>query len=224
MSSRIFHYFASIPNYALIGILPLTCIYLQLSFPPILFYPLRSQHLFFCPSFLNASLNPIPQFLTIFQQHLVPYQALFCFLSISPYPFTPQILTTSLSPIQIFLSPLFLTPTNALQNIMVTFHSLELQSPISSLTESNSILHFIFHALIFPQSCLFYHGNGSSKTGGSSNMLGSFYETKWCQILEDITNFMENSHNENVRTKQIRQNLQNLPTHSELYTFLFTNN
>jgi hypothetical protein len=51
-------------------------------------------------------------------------------------------------------------------------------------------------------------------------MLGSFYETIWCQILEDIIIFTENSHNENVKRKQIRQNL---PTHSELYTFLFTN-
>jgi len=103
---------------------------------------------------------------------------------------------------------------------MVPSHYLGLQSPISSYTESNSILHFIFHAPIFPQSCLLYRGNGSSKAGGFSNVLGSFYETIWCQILEDIIIFMENSHNANVRTKQIRQNL---PTHSKLYVFLFNN-
>jgi len=82
------------------------------------------------------------------------------------------------------------------------------------------MLNFIFHGPIFPQSCLFYRGNGSSKAGGSSNMLGSFYDTIWGQILEDIIIFMENSHNANVRTNQIRQNL---PTHSKLYMFLFTN-
>ena len=118
---------------------------------------------------------------------MVHYQAFFCLHLISPHPFTPQILTSS-SVAHINLSVTsFLDTHSCPANIMVPSHSLGLQSPISSLTGSNSILHFIFHAPIFPQRCLFYRGNGSSKPGGSSNVLGSFYETIWCQILEDVS-------------------------------------
>lgn len=200
------------------GILSLTSIYPQLYIPPLLFYPLRS-HLFFCPRFLNASLNPIPQFLSIFQQHLVPYQAFFMLL-ISPHPFIPQIPTSS-SAAHINLSVTsFLDTYSCPANIMVPSHDLGLQSPITSLTKSNSILHFICHVPIFPQSWLFYLGNGNSKAGGSSNMMESFNDTIWCKILDDIIIFMEDSHNANVRTKQIRRNLQ---AHSKLFMFLVTN-
>jgi len=141
-------------------------------------------------------------------------------LLISPHPSTlPDTVFFLCCPYKYFCHLFSLYPLMPC-NIMVPPHSLGLQSPISFLTESNSILHFIFHAPIFPKSCLFYRGNRSSKAGCSSNMLGSFYETIWCQILEDIIIFMENAHNAIVRTKQIRQNL---PTHSKSYMFLFTN-
>jgi hypothetical protein len=145
-----------------------------------------------------------------------PIRHFFCLLLISPHPFTPQILTSSVAHINLSVTSYPLMPCKH----QVPSQSLRLQTPISSLTEFNSTLHFIFHAPIFPQSCFSYRGNGSSKAGGSSNMLGSFYETIWCQILEDIIIFMENSRNANVRTKQIRQIL---PTHCKLYMFLFTN-
>jgi hypothetical protein len=59
-------------------------------------------------------------------------------------------------------------------------------------------------AQFFPQSWFFYLADKSRKAAGSSNMLRSFYETIWWQLLEDIINFRENSCNADVRTKQTR--------------------